>query len=206
MTTIIGEINRLLPAFTTLKQEMTKLGIQESIGKSKIYSPSEISNADQETCRNEHNLLVIPTKSGITVAGIPIGSDEYITVTLSHIIDGIETQMETLMSAHLNVSTAPRADVHTLYAILKLCIPSQFNHILRACLPSLTAPAASRLEDLVIKFHMRITAIDTEIVYLPQQEKQKIIDTVFLSVKRGGMGITSSLRTTKAAFIGSICL
>ena len=203
---ILGNINDVLAAYKTLTIEMKKIGIEESVGKSKIYSPTQISDTDQEICRNDYHLTVIPPINGIIVAGIPIGSEEYITSTLSNIIDGIEIQMETLMSAHTNVSTAPRADVHTLYTILKLCIPSQFNHILRTCLPSLTTAAATRLDNLVIKFYMRITNIDADFTNLPQQEKHKIINKIFLSINRGGMGITSSARTAKAAFIGSISL
>ena len=203
---ILGTITDVLAAHKTLKREMKKIGIEESIGKSKIYSPTEISDINQIKCRDENNLTVIPPLDGIIVAGIPIGSEEYIKTTLSNIIDGIEIQMETLLSAHTTISTAPRADVHTLYTILKLCIPSQFNHILRTCLPSLTLTAASRLDDLVIKFYLRITNIDTHFNNLPRQQQQKLLDKIFLTINRGGMGITSSVRTAKAAFTGSICL
>ena len=79
-------------------------------------------------------------------------------------------------------------------------------HILRTCLPSQTAVAANRLDNLVIKFYMRITKIDTDYDNLPQQDKEKLINKIFLSINRGGIGITSSARTAKAAFTGSICL
>jgi hypothetical protein len=127
---ILGPLDEALAALTTLKYEMLNIGIQESVGKSNIYSPTPISLDDEMRCKHSYNLKLVPSNDGVIVAGIPIGSDIFIKNTLSDIVDGIEVQIDTLLSAHLNISTGPKTDIHTLFNILKLCIPSQFNEFL----------------------------------------------------------------------------
>ena len=114
--------------------------------------------------------------------------------------------MQQLESAASSVSSNPKQDIHTLYCILKYCIASQFNHALRICLPSLTAESANKLDNICIKFLSKITKTEEVMDNLSNEEKLNVINKIFLTTNRSGMGITSSLRSSKAAFIGSISL
>ena len=203
---LLGPVEEVLSAFDTLKEEMAKIGIKESQGKSKIYSRNEIDDTQQTRCTDDYHLEVIPPEKGLIIAGCPMGSDEYVREELNNIVNGIKSQLDRLQTAASPVSSKPKQDIHTLYCILKYCIASQFNHVLRSCPPSLTASAATKLDDISIKFLSKITNTEEAINNLTNEEKLNVINKIFLPSSKAGMGITSSLKVAKAAYVGSICI
>ena len=203
---LIGPVDEVLNAFHTLKQEMAKIGIQESHGKSKIYSTTEIHEEYKNISLNTYHLEVVPPEKGLIVGGCPIGSNEFVEEELNRIVDGIKSQLDRFQTTASIISSKPKQDIHTLYCILKKCIASQFNHLLRTCPPSLTARAAARLDDISIKFLTQVTNTEDIINHLSIEDKYTVLSKVFLPASKTGIGITSSLKVSQAAFIGSISL
>ena len=115
-------------------------------------------------------------------------------------MENIKKQLDDYMNASNTQSSMVAHDAHTLYTILRKCISSQFNHLLRTCLPSDTYDAAEKLDNYVVQFFMKNIKAINEFQNLSETQSKLIKDELFLPINLGGKGLISSRFIADAAY------
>ena len=203
----MGNFEDATNALKDFDREFDFINLKRQHNKSKIYRPlNPLSDAEIDIATNDFHLEYISTNDGIEVAGSPIGSKQYIQKFLDDRVENIKKQLDDYMNASNTQSSMVAHDAHTLYTILRKCISSQFNHLLRTCLPSDTYDAAEKLDNYVVQFFMKNIKAINEFQNLSETQSKLIKDELFLPINLGGKGLISSRFIADAAYIGSISL
>ena len=173
-------------------------------GKSLAYSFSEIEE-DLKAELEIRNIKVVPHTEGLIINGSPVGSLEYMKTENDKIVDNIIAIFDIVadLVLHGYSTTGPRAQA-AMY-ILRLCGPSQYNHILRTCPPQATVDAASKLDKALFKLATALTRLTSR---LPREKRllDNIINRFHLPIRRGGAGVTNSRDIAHAAYVASWAL
>ena len=203
---ILGKLEHALPALDMFDLEFAQLNLERQSQKSKIFHPHHDFN-DEETINIEkYNLQVIKSSNGIEVAGAPIGSSSFVEDHLLAVVENIKQQLAKYIDITQTQFSTKKHDSQTLHTIMRKCISSQFTYLLRCCKPSDSERAAEILDDALFTFFIHCIDAQKEIEESNDSEVQRIRQQIFLPIRYGGCGLTSSKFITKAAFIGSISL
>ena len=187
-------------------REFEILNLKRQETKSKIYHHNRDFNEDEINSIQPYHLEIVPTAEGIVVAGAPIGSTQFVEDYLMKEVDSIKAQLSKYIDITQIQFSSKKHDSQTLNAIMRKCISSQFTYLLRCCKPSNTKYAAETLDDALFKFFMHCIDAGTELQELDATEIKRIRQQIFLPLRYGGCGLTSSQFIAEAAFIGSISL
>lgn len=152
------------------------------------------------------------SRTGLVVAGTPIGSVPFIQDHINSVKDSIMTMCSKLSQAktHLADPVSFRrgiphhhlemANAQGLIQVLRLCIPSRFDLLLRTISVDHTTPVASVIDECVRNTALTITDLDTS----PDEDEKTTSHTLMaLPASRGGLGLRSLTITAAPASIAS---
>ena len=130
-----------------------------------------------------------PNNEGVVVLGAPIGSPDFEERICKQKANEIIEQMELLDTALRSPSGFVHSQIQTIYALVRLCCPQQFNYLLRTCPPSSTLASAKLLDTAIQKFIFSITD-SMQYLHPPNTKEMEIVlKRLFGSIRCGGMGM-----------------
>ena len=106
-------------------------------------------------------------------------------------VDAIEAQLRKLRDVVARqVTTVTRSLRQWVFQVVRLCMPAQFNHVLRTVPPHNTAESAKRLDTLLADFVMWLVDVRADANTTPS--RNQLAEVILLQISRGGMGITNT--------------
>jgi len=94
-----------------------------------------------------------------------------------------------------------------MFQLVRLCMLSSLNYVLRTVHPDHTVEAAKTLDEYLVDFVLKLTECKRKYDGIPDdREKQRIVDQILVQISRGGIGIQSSEDTRRMAYVGSWAL
>ena len=203
---ILGKLEHALPALDMFDLEFARLNLKRQQSKSKLYHPNYDYNQIEKDSMQRFNLQIISSSEGIEVAGAPIGSPSFVEDYLFKVVNNIKQQLAKYIDITQVQFSSKKHDSQTLHAIMRKCISSQFTYLLRCCKPSDSKKAAEQLDEALFSFFIHCIDAQQEIQNSNESEVNRIKKQIFLPIRFGGCGLTSSKFINEAAFIGSISL
>ena len=191
-----------------LEETMKEIGVTYHTEKKRqIYGYGEWEKYDDndKQMAREMSIEWIRSEGGLKVSGAPVGSDAYEQRKCMQTVQKIEQQikrLQTLVSSQQ--TTVTKCLRQWVFAVIRLCMPSQFNHLLRAVPPSNTRKAAQRLDKIITDFVQWLVHIEADETTSPTQKQ--IAKIIIQPISRGGMGIAGSEAAAPAAYVGSWAL
>jgi hypothetical protein len=206
----IGTDETLLALLDDLDREFATIGLKRNDSKSQYYCKMPTSD-DISSAFHEKGVSIVPPRAGITVAGSPVGSDDFITSAVLKVVEeSINSQLDKLRRVLLRPTPYVQGDLHMVFTILRLCMPAQLNHLLRTCPPACSSVAAARLDNILQQFVIDIMDAEKYITMAEREiggEFRKImLSRIHLAIRHGGLGIVSSVNVLKGAYLGSLAL
>ncbi|MGV8142625.1 MAG: reverse transcriptase domain-containing protein [Candidatus Pacearchaeota archaeon] len=200
---IMGEIDDIIKAFRTLTDELNRIGLCVNSTKSEIYFPREIPH--------HHNMIISNSKlkvvkDGLIILGSPIGDDIYCKNILKTKVSVIKQKLDSLHDSFNFPVVNPKTRVQTLFYIIRTCIPQMFNYFLRTNSPRISQEAAKLLDENVYELILKETDSNQFLLKASDKEKSNNMKRMFLQIKKGGFGISSSFHNAVFGYIGSFCL
>jgi hypothetical protein len=203
--TLVGSPEQALSAMWQLQEELAKIGAVMAPGKTKLYCPAGYEE-DIIQLAEALEIEVVEPNEGIIVGGAPIGSSTFMSRHVNNKVSTIENQLKLMDTILMQPSGPTRAQTQTVYAIARLCCPSQLNYLLRTCPPSITQEPGKRLDGLLQHFVLKITKSLPYLRLRHSPPMAEILDRIHTSIRRGGNGIASSEQSSPAAYVGSLAL
>ena len=127
-------------------------------------------------------------KYGMVMLGAPVGSNEFVQLTLRAQADNLEAVAECLM----NVTTK-----QSRFLLLKYCFCPKIIHVLRTVRPSLTNELVAKFEDLKKRIFSSILGEH------PDYLSDIIWEQCGFAIGDGGMGLSDMYTVQKCAFASS---
>ena len=218
-TTLVGRPAHVFEAFQWLKDNIfTQLHLSLSVEKCVAYVPDLSAHPDPNvreayvarastTTELAAQAGTSVTLDGIVVAGIPIGTDSFITDHVKKAADkALLTATKAISLHHKALGKRMQMTLARIFTLIRLCIPSQLTYLLRTCPPSLTRPVAQRFDTdlyglLATLFHWPPLESDDPTA---KATAQRIMATLYLPISMGGLGMDSTYRAADNAYIASI--
>jgi len=203
-TYICGPVHDAIKAVNDLGPVLkAELDVEFNIAKFAAYVPAGPTLADIEA------LLAakIPSTDGINAAGTPVGSLNFVTEFLKTKVEALRTLTERIVALKKVEAGNEAVSLQGLFAIIRLCIPASFSHLLRTVYPSIIAPFAKHVDDIVLRAalscsgHGKLAEADVN-----DPELCRVSKRVLLPTDLGGLGIFSCFNNMHAAFLGSASL
>ena len=205
-TYLYGTPRLVMERTKMLERALAEVGIQYHRDKKRnIYGyGNQYTEADKRrAARMGYKWL--DANEGIMVTGAPVGSDQYERRHAEAKVDAIEAQLRKLRDVVTRqVTTVTRSLRQWVFQVVRLCMPAQFNHVLRTVPPHNTVDAAKRLDTLLADFVMWLVDVRADATTTPS--RNQLAEVILLQISRGGMGITNSTATAEAAYVGSWAL
>ena len=191
--TVSGDAADTLAALDTLKAELANIGLTINLTKTKLFSPTGLSEAVSAAADNLE-ITVVPPSSGFTLMGIPMGSPEFVATALLSRTETLAQRTNALIAS----ARASPTLAQNHYRLLRFCIASANTYLLRAVKPSLTEDFADNVDALV-------TGTALELMELPRTatspDEVRAVHRLQLPASLGGAGLGSHARTRVAAYI-----
>ena len=205
-TYICGPVNDAVKAVSQLGPILkAELDVEFAIRKFAAYVPAGPTDADI-TALTAAN---IPVTEGVVAAGTPIGSRDFVTTFIASKVQQVRSLAEQIVALK-NVKPFELKEpvlLQGLFAIVRMCLPPVFSHLLRTIYPSIIGPFARQVDDIVLRTalsccgHGKLADADSN-----DAELHRVSKRVFLSTSQGGLGVFSCHSNMQAAFIGSASL
>lgn len=191
-----------------MEEAMKEIGVTYHTEKKRqMYGYGEweqYAENDKQMAR-EMGIEWIRSEEGIKVSGAPVGSDAFEQKMCMQTVKKIEQQIIRLKSlVSSQQTTVTKCLRQWVFAVIRLCMPSQLNHLLRAVPPSNTRKAAQRLDKIITDFVQWLVHIEADETTSPTQKQ--IAKIIIQPISRGGMGIAGSEAAAPAAYVGSWAL
>ncbi|CAI5991264.1 unnamed protein product [Closterium sp. NIES-65] len=186
-TYIVGPAPDVFAAYNTLTSRLQPLGLTVQPSKCSLYGPSDIP----PDAMPPPNLGIAP--NGLTVAGVPIGSDSYIISSVGHKLRSFATSLSLLHDLH---------DPQIASRLLTLCVSARPSFLLRTVppFPEITELYTDWDNDLLNHF-TRLVGSEfwpPDFDHLPTAHHQP-----FLPIRIGGFGLRSSAGFADLGFLYS---
>ncbi|CAI5968500.1 unnamed protein product [Closterium sp. NIES-64] len=186
-TYIVGPAPDVFAAYNTLTSRLQPLGLTVQPSKCSLYGPSDIP----PDAMPPPNLSIAP--NGLTVAGVPIGSDSYIISSVGHKLRSFATSLSLLHDLH---------DPQIASRLLTLCVSARPSFLLRTVppFPEITELYTDWDNDLLNHF-TRLVGSEfwpPDFDHLPTAHHQP-----FLPIRIGGFGLRSSAGFADLGFLYS---
>ena len=202
-----SEIEDCITALKTLSTELAKIGLTMSIEKSRLYSKMRLPMDSPLVHRIEveMGIQIVPAEEGIVVCGIPVGTSEFQKAYMSNTIEEVMNEVTTICNIAGTPTAVMTVSFQATINMIRLCIPSQINHLLRGVPPEDTIAAADNLDKHIFKSAIDMMGL-TCTVEQSTLTPQWIYARFFSKSSNGGMSITNSKDTAPLAYLGSIAL
>jgi hypothetical protein len=203
---IIGPPDVALSVLPVFDQLFATIGLERAPLKSQIYRPVELEDGVRQSAEI-HQVSVVPSGDGVIVVGVPVGTNQFVSAVIQKCVDRIVfVELPKLSQVTLAPTGRVKSGLQVMTLLMRLCVPSQLTFLLRTCRPLLTEAPAEELDKALRSTLYRLLAADGAIGLQPR-ERQRLTDMrVHLSIKEGGLGITSSKEMRHAAYVGSVAL
>jgi len=217
---LVGQMSKMGPFIDCLKIACQNMGTKiherdkndpQSISKCEIMPAHRMF--EKECSQNPiQGLEVFAAKhsakinaNGIIIAGIPIGTDEFIIEHLNSIAENVKVDINILSQWKQGIINDPKIQISSQQAfnMLNLAIAPMFTHILRSVSPRLTNNIANDLHDHIVKNVFQILRVNDWVKKPDKLELNKMSRRMTLSKIEGGLGIINLRNISDAAFIGS---
>ncbi|CAI7774977.1 unnamed protein product [Closterium sp. NIES-53] len=119
-TYVVGPTHDMFPAYTALTTCLNDLGLRVQPSKGSLWTPLDLPS-DLTT---PSDIIIAP--NGLTVAGVPIGSDTHIISTVRDKLHSFSSSLPLLHELH---------DPQTVARLLTLCISANPSFLLRTVAP-----------------------------------------------------------------------
>ena len=92
-------------------------------------------------------------------------------------VDEIKSKIDELLLFLSNTATYTKAQKQWMFQLIRLCMPSSLNYVLRTVHPDHTVDAAKALDEYLVDFVLKLTECKRKYDGLPDdREKQLIVD------------------------------
>ncbi|GJP43967.1 hypothetical protein CLOM_g3365 [Closterium sp. NIES-68] len=186
-TYLVGPANEVFAAYTALTTRLSDLSLTVQPTKCSLWAPTDLPPASSPPSH------ITTAPNGLTVAGVPIGSDHYIISTVRDKLQAFATSLHLLHDLH---------DPQIASRILTLCISARPSFLLRtvAPFPEVVELYTDWDNDLLDHFK-RLVGAD----FWPSSFDH--LDTAhhqpFLPIRLGGFGLRSSASFAKLSYLCS---
>ena len=143
---LVGPQDQVFAAFRTLERDLREeCGLLIQVTKCELYSHAAVLPAD---CPPGVSLagamLEERFEPGFVVVGVPVGTDNYVTGTLSKKLDSLEAEV----TRAINLLGG---EPHVLWTILRSSVIHKLEYWLGSVHPSLMAASAARMDALFLE-------------------------------------------------------
>jgi hypothetical protein len=159
----------------------TRLGLVSQPRKCSVYSPEGDVSAFPSSMAGADG-----SRQGVVVLGVPIGSDEFVLQTV-----GRRMRELGLVVPLLRILRDPQMQ----YLLLRCCAHPRVSHLLRGVPPDLARPGAVQYDATILE------GLQDLLPGAPLSERAMRV--VGLPIRMGGLGLTSAVRVSPAAYLGS---
>ena len=207
-TYILGPVVQASATVTRVSQVVRQeLDLEAQPSKSEAYVSGGATQEDLESLR----AVGIPYSNGVMATGTPVGTREYVERFLEHRVSDLmrlAQEIRSLRDAARDPKFGEPVSTQGLFALVRLCVPSTFSYLLRTVYPSVIAPYAKRVDDVVTKLALDVIGFHdlTTADFLESTKGQIVTRRLFLAIPRGGMGLFSCVDNMQAAYVGSAAL
>ena len=202
----MGPVADVMAALAAYQAELQKLGVSLQPSKSKCYTP-----ADKDTITAACAEAGVEVADGIMAAGTPIGTPAFVHAALTGKVDEIAHKVERLKRLWSESTAESRPDdcsAQALALLLRRCIaPASFNYWLRTVPPAQVAQHADRFDRVIYDLVRHLLGSGDDPALEPTTVSGALAKRrMHLAGKLGGLGLTSAVTTSKAAYVGSLAL
>ena len=190
----------MIVAHPTVAQRLVATGLQERLNahntglvivdrKTKAYSPG----LDLTTHAQVWKCTVQPPSQGLVVLGVPVGTPEFIRDHVATVVNGLAPVLDDICALPLQHAQL----------VLRYCITSKINNLLRACPTQLITPVARRFDDLVWNTISRLLDVpaDAEDLGFDLPRARAVLS---LPLRMGGCGLAPATVVAPGAFLAGV--
>jgi hypothetical protein len=204
-TTITGYLSDVGPALDMMKSRFTNalnlsLNMSKTVVFSHIFHSTTVNDAALRTTISDYcnaNNLKLNTQ-GIIVAGVPIGTKEYVKEKLTEMTTTFTADLDLICKAD-NYSTQGAGKKQGLISILRYVLIPRFTYLSRCLPPDVMADFCKTIDDAIANAIRKILRVSWE-------WDDTVLSRLRLPTRKGGMGIISLAQTSHSAFLGSFTL
>jgi hypothetical protein len=167
--------------------------------KCELWAPSEATR-EQLRATMQQEGVNIPLTQGVMAAGVPIGEPQYVEDNLKSKFDEISSTVNKLKAIWSSSKARVSNLTQATFQILSYCIaPASVNYLLRTVPPLVIAEHAARFDNEVLEL-LTDLAKDARQLETTQARSKITTQIAHLPMKQGGMGLTSAVEMSKAAY------
>ena len=201
---IVGPAEHLAKVYRSFRKELGSAGVLFNPKKGGAIIPDHVPSARKAGLLDLCNTEGIPVVDGLTVLGIPIGTDEFVRAkSLSIVGEALNA-----LGLYRSIVDAYKDEANVrqmVMTVLKLAtVPGSINYLLRAVPGQLLLPALKEFDDRIIEFILWVLEFKPE--WLSQEETELLRERVWLDAIQGGAGINSVARLAPYAHLGALGL
>ena len=149
------------------------------------------------------------TTTGIEVAGAPVGTEGYVADWVRDKTDAIIVRLQELELSYRSI-TLPRGTpkLQGIMRAISMCVPSQFNHVMRSLSPVIVRPHAMRLDKEIVRTVLRMVGHGGTAALQDENgsEWSRVSRCILLPCDQGGAGFHCSTDACDAAYTASWAL
>lgn len=183
------EVGKDLVAFEVQRElDAHNTGLTLVREKTEAYSPGQDLTRDEGwKCK------VISPDEGLVVLGVPVGSPRFIAEHVAKVVDSMVPLLESLQELPLQHA----------FLLLRYCVTSKINTLLRTCPMALTAEAAKRFDGMVWDCVRKLLAIPEDACDRGfNLERAKAV--IALPLRMGGCGLAAASLSAPSAFVAGV--
>ena len=202
--TMVGPPMQAMRMSKKIDEQFAVIGVKPNLHKEKIYGFGNAYSREAQEQAQRDGTEWAPPDEGVVVVGTPIGSEAFERRIVQDKVDIIKKQLVQLAELLSATVTYQKAKTQWAYHLVRLCMPSQLNYLLRTVHPSRTKSPAEDLDRHIVEFVTQLTGIKEKVE--AQSAGQRVIDQILSQISRGGMGFIKSADAATAAYLGSWAL
>ena len=111
---------------------------------------------------------------GIIVVGSPIGTFDYESQQCMERVDEIKSKIDELLLFLSNTATYTKAQKQWMFQLVRLCMPSSLNYVLRTVHPDHMVDAAKALDEYLVDFVLKLTECKRKLMDYQMTEKSSV--------------------------------
>lgn len=209
--TLGGPAADLLTVEERLTPQLAAAGMVKNADKSRYLLGASTTEADEALIKahlaaSGASAAVVEEsvrRDGITIAGVPVGTDAYQQEALQACRDrAIKVlRASAALLAHQWYSPKVKDLAHILLCVARDSVAHMMEHLTRVVEPRLAVPYAEQLDNQLAHFVLR------DVANLREDEITQVdISRVFLPAQLGGLGLSSTAKRAKASYVACAAL
>jgi len=203
----MGEWKDVAEAYETYAMECERVGETVQPAKSKILMGKEVPPTEQESVRRDAATMNFKVEEGLVVAGIPVGSVDFVHNNLRAAFDTANETIERVSRAAVSFNKSAARITQKLYKVLRWCLaPAKVNHFLRNLPKAVLDPYISQYDDNIHALTLNIMGVKEQQLPTGSLEATRSKLICKLAAVDGGLGLTSAKDTADAQRAGNLAL